>query len=249
MELFLRLINRPMFKIFYSACVLTLCLWMNEASAQVYLGVSANVGNRLSYSSPDNFKRSVAISGSMVVAVIKELPHDWAIQYGASLGVLGYSMKVQLNNSAQFSGVYPFPEYSTLYGSAEILGGKQLRVDKKRMMIGLGGGITYYYSSIPLTSYSISGVDGKGTETTMFYAEITAHNKTVPFGKIALQLPLNRFLTLGLQYSYHFSSVLSGWYAFDNGASPAGELSLHQSELNVLCLLRISRKKDKSTLP
>src|SRR5690349_5696136 len=127
-----------MFKIFCSACALTFCLGMNAARAQVYLGVSANVGNRLSYSSPDNFKRSVALSGSAVFAVLKALPHDWAIQYGASLGVLGYSMKVQLPNTPP-SDVYPFPEYSTLYGSAELLGGKQFRVGKKKILMGLGG--------------------------------------------------------------------------------------------------------------
>jgi hypothetical protein len=234
-----------MFKFICSAFALTGCLWLNEVSAQVYLGLSANAGNRLSYSSPENFRRSIAISGSAVFAVIKALPHDWAIQYGASAGVLGYSMKVQLPNTPP-SDAFPFPEYSTLYGSAELLWGKQLRTGKKRMLVGLGGGITYYYTSIPLTTYSIAEVNGSGVETIVFSAQITAQNKIVPFGKIALQLPLNRFLMLGVQYSYHLSSVLSGSYEFQNGPSTAGEISLRQSELSLLCLVRVSRKKTQS---
>lgn len=226
-------------------CVFTLLSL--KAEAQTFIGISANVGNRVRYTpASGGLKRPVSLSGSLVVNVRKELKNNWILIGGANAGIIGYTIKVRdidtLNTASGFSDSYPFYQYDTFYGSLNAVIARNLSLGKRKLLFGLGGGAGYAYSGW-YTTYGVTASFANGTDTEQFYAWTSPKNGVTAFAKAVTQFPVNRFITLGLEYSRHFSSILEGEYEFYHTKTPsAGKISLYQSELSLVCLVRVSRQ-------
>lgn len=215
--------------------------------AQTYMGISANIGNKLSYSPPSKgLERPVAISGSLLFTFQKELQNNWIIQYGIDLGVLGYNLKIKGIDSLLTGDNFVFLEYGTFCGRGNILGGKEFIVKNKKLMIGLGGGATFYYTPYSVTAYGISiGYPDYTTKRTFRAVFDGPETKTLPFAKIVVQLKMNSRYALGIGYLHHFKPVLEGTYEFYHTESTsAGKLSLYHQEINLMFFLNISKSKE-----
>jgi hypothetical protein len=226
--------------------VLFFCLMLIslDIHCQTYAGISMNNGNRLSFSpESDGFSRPVSISGSLLLRVQEEINENWALQYGFDLGVLGY--KLQVNSVDTLFGVGPsvFTEYSTFYGRFSLIAGRVFKIKVKEMFIGMGGGASYYFSFGPNTTYDIGIIYPDGKNVDIFSAEIDSpSNSVLPFAKISTQLKVNFNLTVGLEYTHHFGSVLDGTYEFYHSPPPysSGKISLYPGELSFIFLIQVS---------
>ena len=215
-----------------------------QASAQLHIGLSANIGNKLSYT-PDspNLKTPAAISGSLVLALEQKFKNDWFLQYGVDIGVLGYIIKYQYldTTSAKYDPDI-FGNYSSVYGNLGISGGKEIRVGSKKLMLGLGGGLSFYFPNwVSVTSVGYSGDES-------FISVIDGPISTAqPFVRVIAQLKLNPKVTVGLGYTHHFKSILEGEYEINETETPSsGTIALYPKELNLAFMYRISGEKTVS---
>ncbi len=226
-------------------CLLLACTL--ESKGQFYLGLSANLGNRLKYtSSSPGLQNPPRISGSIIGIYNEELKNNWALQYGGALGVLGYNMKVTTLDTLTTAEQIPdsFLEYSTFFGRFSLTMGKTIYVGKKELMIGLGGGISYYYSVFTEMSYSMSRIMDDGSVATTFSADFDSPQTSIlGFAKIATQLKFNDRLTFGLEYSHSFKSILNGTYEFYHTEVPSsGSVSLYPRELSLVFAVNTSKQ-------
>jgi hypothetical protein len=227
-------------------CLVMVLIVSRQAYAQTYVGLSANVGNKLTFS-PDSegLRRPVSISGSVLINVNKSLKRGWALQYGGGIGVLGFIIKtVAIDTIAPDAGITRFYEYSHFYVNAKGLIGKEIVIGKKLLLIGAGGGATCYLNLPSFYSFGLGVVDENQTVWEVFEAQLqTPLNRVVPFATIDLQLRLNSLIVLALGYSHHFKPVFSGSYEFYQTENPsAGSMTLYQRELTLKCLVNISKK-------
>lgn len=226
--------------LFFCLLLVSHCL-----EAQTYAGISMNIGNRLSFSpESDGFSRPVSVSGSLLLRVQEDISEKWALQYGFDLGVLGYKLKI--NPADTLTGVGPstFSEYSTFYGRFNFLVGRKFNIKVKELLIGLGGGASSYFSFLQTTNYGIGIIFPDVGNVDVFSADINSPSTSIlPFAKISAQLKINFHLTVGLEYTHHFGSVLEGTYEFYHSPPPtSGNISLYPRELSFTLLVQISNR-------
>lgn len=215
-----------------------------SANGQTYLGISSNIGNQLSFSpSSDGLKRPVAVSGNLFLMKQEKLNSNWLIQYGVEMGILGYNLKIITQDTIHIHDITNFWDYSTFYGGLDLLVGKEFLFRDKPLMVGIGGGLTYYYFTYP-TQYTISAVSDNFLLDDLFFADVDIASQQISgYVRITSQLKLNEVLSLGLSYSYHFSPALSGSYEFFHTAEPSyGDIHVYQRELKLSFLVRVSKK-------
>ena len=152
-----------------SLLILVALLHCINTAAQTHIGISLNIGNRQQFD-PDSkgFSKALAPSGSLFINQKKTLKNEWKVQYGATVGIVPYKLNVIGIDTitATDSGVYPFPDYSTLFISADLQPGRQISIGKnKNLLIALGGGLTYYTSFFPTTTYQIEVTDNNESFT------------------------------------------------------------------------------------
>jgi hypothetical protein len=230
-----------------SALLFCILLDSHGIQAQTYAGISMNIGNRLSFSpNSDGFGRPVSISGSLLLRVQEEINENWALQYGFDLGVLGYKLQVNSVDTITIAGAGPstiYSEYTTLYGRINLLVGSIFPIERKEMMVALGGGATYYYSFSPTTTFNPGILYPDGTSIKYFYGSIESPSISVlPFAKISAQYRLNYHLVFGLEYTHHFGSMLDGTYEFYHSPPPysSGKIYLYPGELSFIFLIQVS---------
>lgn len=219
-----------------------------DIHCQTYAGISLNIGNRLSFSpESDGFSRPVSISGSVLLRVQEEISEKWALQYGFDLGVLGYKLKINSVDTLSTGGIPTvFSEYSTFYGRFNLLVGRIIHIKTKEMMVALGGGASYYFSFGETTGYGIGIIYPDNRNVDLFSADINSPSTSIlPFARISTQLKLNFYLTVGLEYTHHFGSMLDGTYEFYHSPPPysSGKISLYPGELSFTLLVQISDRK------
>ncbi len=218
-----------------------------NAVSQTFIGVSLNIGNRIRYTpNSEGLDRPVMLAGSIFFNSRKDLKNNWILLYGANAGIIGYSVKVHsidtLRPQSTSASIFSFPDYSTFYGGVNAVIGKNLFLQKKKLLLGLGGGASYTYSRYP-TEYYVTTHFANGSATEQFYASTSPQNRVTAFAKAVAQLPINQRLTVGLEYSRHFSSILGGHYEFYHTKEPSlGKIDLFQSELSFTCMYRVSKK-------
>ncbi|MEJ1238003.1 hypothetical protein WBG78_07740 [Chryseolinea sp. T2] len=229
-----------------SLILLVLTISTVSAVSQTYIGPSLNLGNLLKYTpvSP-GLGTPPMPSGSIVVNVRKNLQNDWAIVFGASAGIIGYSMVVTPEDTLSansYDNKNRFSEYSTFYGGLNVVIGKDITIGIRKLLVGIGGGGVYSYSISP-ASYGVAAAGSDGSFATTFYAKINPVNKFNAFAKIVAQLPVSPRVSLAFEVSRHFSSVIDGTYDFyhTNWDTTSGKISLYQTEASMACLFRISR--------
>lgn len=219
-----------------------------DGGAQTYLGISLDVGNQVAvHPNPyELLKRPVAFSGSVVLYRNEEIRNNWHLQYGAALGVLGYRIKVReidsLSNDPDFYD--PYSSYYTLYTSGHFAFGKQFTIKTKNISVFLGGGITHYFNFLDIQTNSSTSVwDGNSFEKVFEYEVSLPNKKPKGFTEVSVQTKLNRRILMCLQYRHHFSLALTGTYNFYHTQIPSnGTLSVTQSALSILFLIRIGKK-------
>jgi len=213
-----------------------------QADAQLHIGLSANIGNWLSYT-PDSpgLRTPANISGSLVLALEQKLKNDWFIQYEADLGVLGYYIQIDRLDTLydpHYDETTVFGNYYSLYGNFGILAGKEMSIGKKTLMISVGGGASFYFPENDFgCGIGTSIDDDSGTipdYIQVFRAETTIPATSAqPFVKVLAQIKLNSKASVGLGYTHHFKSILEGEYEFYNTETPSsGTISLYPRELN-----------------
>jgi hypothetical protein len=219
-----------------------------QSQAQTYIGVSLNIGNRVKFTpKSDGLQSPMMPSANVFVNLKRTFKHEWTILYGANFGILGYNIKSHaidtLHPPSSIHLIFSSPDYSTIYGKLTVVPGKQISINSKTLLIGLGGGISYSYSPSEATE-GISTFLPNGKRVEVYHAETIPSNKITALAKAVMQLQINKLITLGIEYSRHFSSCLHGHYEFyytENQS--AGKIELYQSEFSLVCMFRVSNNK------
>ncbi len=217
-----------------------------NSHAQLHIGLSANIGNWLSYTpNSPGLKTPPTISGSLNFAYIATLKNERFIQFGADVGVLGYLMwtnRIDTFPDPYYDDPEVFGNYSAVYGNLSILAGKEIKIGEKTLMLGTGGGVSFYYPDWS-SGYSLS-IDGHKIFSARTQGPASGAQ---PFVKVVAQLKPNEKTIVGLGYTHHFNSILEGSYEFYHTATPSsGAIALYPREFNLTFMYRISGKKTVS---
>lgn len=221
----------------------TLILLASKARAQLYSGITVDVGNRIAYSptSPDGLlKRPVMPSASIVLLMNSRIARDWLLKYGIAFGSLGYNVKAIPYDTLPDTTPDPynpyesFPSYGTLYVSGNLLVGHRFTFDDRYLDVSVGCGMSAY------RDWSDEGGFGRSREVMLFeYQMARADNKPKGFIEFDMQTNVGAAMVLGLRYRHHFNPALQGTYNFDHAQS-SGQLSLAQRAISIVVLVRIT---------
>jgi hypothetical protein len=216
---------------------LTLLLIIGNADAQTYIGITGDFGNRVSPEPSSDLMQcpwTPSFSGKFLTQ--RQIQDHWQFQYGAFVGVLGYSFKALLydtlpntNNTSYVS----FPSFTTFYFSGNLGIGRQFQLNRRYVSINLGGGLTFY------TGLDEAGKAGSSPSVILFEYEMSRKdNKPKAFMEVSVQTSISSRILVGLRYLHHFNPALEGSYKF-NHAKSSGALTLTQRALSVLFLIRV----------
>lgn len=200
--------------------------------SQSYLGLSLDIGDRLTYTpSDEGFERPVSYSGSLFYLKREQLKNHWVIDTQLTIGVLGYKMLVNgldtissndLNISTSF--------YQTFYGQASLTIGKSFKLFNQTFIGGLGGGIAYYVNVNAPYHYTI----GVGYYDVYKSSTSSDSGALAGFAQGSLQMELGFRFMVGLSYIFSFNPALHGTFEFFYTPEPAsGQFKLYQRELRV----------------
>jgi hypothetical protein len=209
------------------------------ASAQTYFGLSVNYGNMIRTSPhTSSIKQFPSVSGNFVLDFRQDISQKYSIQSGAGIGLLGYNLRIETMDTLSSGDIFLFPEYSTFYGQFHLMLGRELMLNERPVTIGIGGGVTYYYSFFPTTTYSISNQYDE-----VFSAEMTVRsNDFAGYAKVSIQKRYKSILNFKFEYKYHFTPTLTGSYEFYHTKTPTtGSITMYQRELSLVVLLNVSR--------
>jgi len=213
-----------------------------RAGAQLYAGFTADFGNRISNSPtvPEGLiKRPIMPSASLTLLRDSHIKNQWLLQYGVSVGILGYSLKALPYDSLasnQFGIHEPFPSYGTVYLSSNLVIGRHFQIDRRYVAVFLGGGLTLY------RNWTEEGKLGSSPDVILFEYEMGRTNNTPKgFTEIDIQTNVSDRIVVGFRYRHHFNSALQGNYYFTQAKS-SGQLSLAQRALSIVFLVRITSK-------
>lgn len=212
------------------------CLLYMNASAQTYVGISLNIGNRQQYQPSTGFEPALAPSGSISISKNHNVNEHWVFRYGAAAGVVGYKLKVVMIDTLGPNGdVSPFPEYSTFFASAEFLVGRQLSIREHNLLIGAGVGITTYVSTTPTTLHGVEVILPNNSLVSLFDARMTSPASQYSFlWKVVACFDINTAFSVGIEYVYHNNPAAKGSYIFYHTESPhSGRIEIYQREFRL----------------
>ncbi|MEM9391856.1 MAG: hypothetical protein AAGA02_15365 [Bacteroidota bacterium] len=212
--------------------------------AQLHIGITADLGNYVEFSPGAGalLKNPMAPSGSIMFFMKEQIDDHWLLQYGGSLGTLGYWMRSQAEFDTLSAGNDPdfyswYPNYNTIYSSAHLVFGRSVILPNRlpTLEIMLGGGGTYYFES-QVDSRS------RGCEVipcqTVFEYEMARESSSVKrFMELSIQTYVLHQLLIGLRYRQHFEPALRGSYNFYHVVDPpSGKITLTQRAISIICL-------------
>jgi hypothetical protein len=211
-----------------------------NSGAQTYLGISLDAGNQVTiYPNPDALlKRPIAFSGSIMLYRKEEIRNHWYLQYGVTIGSLGFRIKAReidtLRNDPNFYD--PYSSYSTLFVSGHFTMGKRFVISSKNISLYLGGGATHYFYFLDIPS--------EGSWAELFeYEMLLTNSRLKGFAEVSVQTDINPRISTGVLFRYHFKPALTGNYNFYNITEPLnGTLSLNQRAISILFLVKIGKK-------
>jgi len=204
--------------------------------AQMDIGLLISVGNRQEYTNSQGFKS--ALAPSLAVSLIKNgtLNNQWTFRYGLVAGVMGYKLNVIMIDTLGANGdVSPFPEYSTIFGSAEFLLGRRFSVFNHDLLIGGGVGMTTYISSTPTSLYNVEVLLPNNNLVSLFEARMNSPaTRFSMLWKVALYYKLNSFLSASFEYIHHNDPAAEGTYIFYHTTKPlSGQINVYQREFRI----------------
>jgi hypothetical protein len=217
----------------------------NDSPGQSFLGLSINYGDRLTFTPeyPSMLLDRRSFSPTIVYSRQTKSPSGFSLVYGAQVGIAGYQLVPQYNDTLSMGGTepYPFSYYAIFVGRLEVTPGKVFQIRGKELFIGIGGGVSYYFFLFP---YASMGVDlayqGSSVETFSAYIESSESGVFNPFAKVYAKINLSPRLDIALQYSRHWRSILSGEFEFYHTETPAsGTIKLVPQGISVMLLYRL----------
>ncbi|HEU5288996.1 MAG TPA: hypothetical protein VFU05_00040 [Cyclobacteriaceae bacterium] len=210
------------------AIATSLLLISIDGSTQTYLGITADFGNPISYTSATGeayFKRSISVSGSINLIKQEPMRNEWFFRYGMAAGVLGYNVKVLLKDTLNQTGSYPpdaFFDYTNLYVSVPWAIGKKFMIKEKNVIIFFGGGASYYINLFPGgVSGSVAVENNNSFESLFDYNIVPANNTLFAFAELSCQVELSQRISIGILYRQHFKAALEGTYNFYHVDNPS----------------------------
>lgn len=218
---------------------LSLLLTISNANAQVYIGITGDLGNQVNPDpSSDLIKSPLTPSFSIKLLSEKEMQNNWWFYYGGVFGVLGYSFKALLYDTLPNtvnSSYISFPSFNTFYFSGNFGIGKYFQLNRRFWAVNLGGGLTFY------TGLEEMGKAGSSPNVILFEYEMSRiDNKPKVFVEASIQTSITNRILIGFRYLHHFNPALEGSYNFSHAKSN-GQLTLTQRALSILFLVRVSR--------
>lgn len=226
---------------------LAFALTCHVARSQSYLGISANIGNKLTFSpnNKDLFNRPVSVSGTITYIYTHEIKNDISVVLGAQAGVLAYTLSVYSRDtfSVTTDDKFVFHDYSTFVGKLDVVLAKSFLLHKKKLMAGVGAGVSYFTSVYDYNLFSLTVLPADGISRKTFSGEMAKpEEKLYGFAKCYFQYPITQRFYLALQYAFHWKPVLKGTYEFYHQPWPAsGSMSLTPRELSLIFLYRLKR--------
>lgn len=224
--------------------IIVLSSWV--ANAQLYIGFSSDLGNTLKITPNPNslLKSPLAPSGSLIFIKHEDINEQWCLQYGASIGILGYNLYARqidtLNNDPLFYDRYP--NYNIPFVNARLSFGRIFEVKKKRVLIMAGGGASHFLDTFGVGAKGgTSAWNGAHFERIFEYDIQLTSKRTKGFAEVSLQMSLNKWCLVGLSFRSHFSTSLNGSYRFYHTRQDySGQLALTPRTLSLLFLIKIS---------
>ena len=214
------------------------------AFGQVYLGISADLGNKVAIhpDAGETLKSPAFPSGRIRLLIQEELKNKWVLHYGVSAGILAYSIR-----AAEADSLLNDPEIYDSYTDAitfidgHMAFGRHFSIRQKIFTMLVGGGATYYSETFVMGASSVWS--GNSWEDVFEYRMESGEQKVKGFAKISVQANITPRFRLGLEYTHHFTQVLNGTYAFYHMKNPpSGTLSLTPKAISLLFIVRISKK-------
>jgi hypothetical protein len=213
-----------------------------DATAQHFLGLSVNYGDRLTFNSsyPGLLLRRRSFSPTLVYSNQKKINSDFAVIYGGQIGIAGYQLTPVVRDTVGFADTFTFADYGIFVSRLEITPGKLFYVRKRELFVGVGGGVSYYHV-FPFTTMDII-IDHQGMGVNEFSAVVEAPSSGTfcGFVKIYLKMPLSGRFDLSLQYASHWKSILEGEFEFHHTTTiAAGSIRFVPRGLSVMLLYHL----------
>ena len=231
-----------------SVSLVVTLFFMSYARAQVFIGISGDFGNRASYSPfPSALRNPVSPSGSLNFLVQENIHDALYLQYGAGVGVLGYTIYAAevdtFLNSPDFWGDH-YPNYETTYVNGHLAIGWRFPIGKKHFILFAGGGVTRYLNTFYTSLSQGSTVVGPNLNEPVFELKYAPSDEKIKgFAEVSLQTMLIRRLLVGLQYRHHYAPAARATYQFYHTPTPlAGNVTVTQRALSILFLVRLGKK-------
>ena len=227
-------------------------LWSGyiDTSAQSFLGLSINYGDRLTYTPdyPDLLLNPRSFSPTLVYSFQKKFNSDFTVIFGGQVGIAGYQLIALSGDTlsgSSSSDRYPFGDYGIFVGRLEVTPGKIFHVGKRELFVGLGGGISYYHG-FPYTTMSV-GVANQGASVDVFssYVEFPSSGTIAGFAKVYMKIQVSNRFDIAFQYSSHWKSILNGEFEFYHTNTPAsGSIKLVPKGVSLILLYRFKNRSN-----
>lgn len=225
--------------------IIVLSSW--GANAQLYIGFSSDLGNSLIITPNPNslLKSPLAPYGSLIFIKQEEINERWCLQYGGSIGILGYNLYARqidtLNDDPSFYDRYPI--YNTPFVNGHLSFGRIFEIKGKRVLVMAGGGASYFLDTFGVGSKGgTSTWNGTNFERIFEYDIGLINRRAKGFAEASLQMNLNKWCLIGVKFRSHFSTSLSGNYKFYHTTQDySGRLAMTPRTFSLLFLVKISQ--------
>jgi hypothetical protein len=218
----------------------------NNSTAQSFLGLSINYGDKLTFNPeyPSLFLERRSFSPTVVYSRQAKFQSGFSMMYGAQVGIAGYQLVPEYGDTLSVGGVdkYPFSYYGIIVGRLELTPGKVFHVRKKELFVGIGGGASYYFFLFPDASMGVDMATDQGGSIETFSASIESSESGVfaAFAKVYAKINLSPRFDIAFQYSRHWKSILTGEFEFSHTATPAsGTIKLVPQGISLQLLYRL----------
>jgi hypothetical protein len=234
--------SKPLFLL---VVVAGLLISSNDCNGQSWVGLSINYGDRLTfepYYSNKLPKRS-SFSPTIVFGHQLKISSHFSTILGGQLGIAGYQLKVNTNDPVSGGDSYRFGDYGIVLARVEATPGIEIPFEHRYFFIGIGGGVSYYYTVYQQATYQVAEIK-QGIEYQTFYAEMNAPRSGVvrPFAKVYVKAPVSNRFAVALQYSSHWKSFIDGTFNInDSGSSLYGKMNLVPRGFSLQLLYKINR--------
>jgi hypothetical protein len=217
----------------------------NYSTAQRFLGLSINYGDKLTFTPeyPSMFLERRSFSPTIVYSRQANFRSDFSLIYGAQVGVAGYQLVPQYDDTLSTGGIdrYPFSYYGIFVSRLELTPGKVFQIREKELFVGIGGGVSYYFFLFPYMSMGAS-LAYQGGSVDTFSANIESPESGVfaAFAKLYAKINLSPRFDIAFQYSRHLKSILTGEFEFYHTETPAsGTIKLVPQGISLMLLYRL----------